>query len=356
MRIPTEPIGSIPRPERLLRAQDEFFAGGLDEAALEALADEAMRETIREFEATGSPVISDGEQHKYASFATYAVHGLSNLDPEGFHLQFTDHDRVFPRLTAGPLRYRRTADVFLAKALKYARVPVKQAVIAPSMVSLFYPAEPLPSYPRTRFVEDVLAEHEREVRACLELGAHSVQIDFTEGRLACRLDRTGFLLRSWVTLNNLALRSFSAADRRRLGVHTCPGADCDTTHSGDVDYAELLPSLFEIEVGSFFVELAREPDPERVLGLIKQYMRADQRVFVGVIDPLDPRVETPEEVRDRVLRAARYIPPDQLGTTDDCGFAPFCDDQSTSRETAFAKIRARVLGTAMASEVLGGRS
>ncbi len=55
-----------------------------------------------------------------------------------------------------------------------------------------------------------------------------------------------------------------------------------------------------------------------------------------------PRVETPEEVRDRVLEAAEYIPVDQLGTTDDCGFSPFCDDTSTTRDTAFAKIRARV--------------
>ena len=70
-------------------------------------------------------------------------------------------------------------------------------------------------------------------------------------------------------------------------------------------------------------------------------------------DPIDPRVETPEEVRDRVLEAARFIDPSHLGTTDDCGFSPFGDDTSTSRDTAFAKIRARIDGTAMASDELG---
>ena len=74
-----------------------------------------------------------------------------------------------------------------------------------------------------------------------------------------------------------------------------------------------------------------------------------------MIAPIDPRVETPEEVRDRVLEAAEYIPVEQLGTTDDCGFSPFSDDTSTSRDTAFAKIRARVVGTAMAAEALGAR-
>ena len=42
----------------------------------------------------------------------------------------------------------------------------------------------------------------------------------------------------------------------------------------------------------------------------------------------------------------------QFGTTDDCGFSPFCDDISTTRETAFAKIKARVEGTKLAGEKL----
>jgi len=352
--IPTEPIGSIPRPDGLIRAHEDFLAGRISEAELDAQADVAVLDTIREFEATGSPVISDGEQHKFSGFYTYPVDGLPNLLPDGFRLRFTAHARVLPRLAAGPFRYRRAADGFLARAQRWTRTPVKQAVIAPSAVSLLYPAEPLPDYPRERFIEAVVAEHEREVRACLALGAHRVQIDFTQARLAYRLDDSGRLLRGWITLNNYALRRFGPAERRRIGVHVCPGGDCDATHSADVDYGELLPSLFQLDVGAFYIELAHEADPERVLALIREHLRPNQRAFVGVIDPLDPRVEAPEEVRDRVLLAARYIPLEQLGTTDDCGFAPFCDDRSTSRETAFAKIRARVVGTAMAAERLGG--
>ena len=87
--------------------------------------------------------------------------------------------------------------------------------------------------------------------------------------------------------------------------------------------------------------------------IIRQYMKPDQRIFVGVINPIDPRIETAEEVRDRILEAAKYIPLENLGATDDCGFSPFSDDTSTSRDTAFAKIRARVLGTAMAEEAIG---
>ena len=90
------------------------------------------------------------------------------------------------------------------------------------------------------------------------------------------------------------------------------------------------------------------------LKIIQECLRPGQQVFVGVVAPINPRIDTPEEVRDRVIEAAKYIPIEQMGTTDDCGYAPFSDDTSTSRETAFAKIRARVEGTAMASDIIAG--
>jgi 5-methyltetrahydropteroyltriglutamate--homocysteine methyltransferase len=260
-----------------------------------------------------------------------------------------------PRLTAGPFRYKRHADSYLDVAMRYAKRPVKQAVISPSALSLMYPETEIPNYPREQFIEDLLREHETEIRSCLRKGAHSVQVDFTEGRLAVKIDPTGKLLHSFIDLNNLALSRFTPEERRRIGVHTCPGGDRDSTHSADVDYAALLPSLFELKAGNFYVALAGEPDRERVLKIIREHVKPDQRVFVGVVSPIDPKVDTPEEVRDRVLEAARYIRPEQLGTCDDCGFAPFCDDTTTSRETAFAKIRARVLGTVLASSEIGGK-
>ena len=351
MTIPTEPIGSIPRPLRLIEAVAAL--GGMN-PALDPFYDEAIRDTIAQFEATGSPVITDGEQRKYHNFWTYCVQGLPNTAPDGFKIPFSaGHVRRMLRLTAGPFRYQRRADSYLDVALKYAHRPVKQAVISPSALSLMYPPDEIPGYPREQFLDDLLREHETEVRDCLRKGAHKVQIDFTEARLAVKIDPSGGLLHSFIDLNNLALARFSAEDRRRLGVHTCPGSDRDSTHSGDVDYAALLPSLFELMVGNFYIALAGEKDRVRVLKIIRAHLKPDQRVFVGVIAPIDPRVETPEEVRDRVLEAAQYLPADQLGTCDDCGFSPFSDDTTTSRETAFEKVRARVAGTALASALIG---
>ena len=353
MTIPTEPIGSIPRPLKLLDAIERC---GSSHPSLEPLYDEAVRDTIEQLEATGSPVITDGEQRKYQNFATYCVEGLPNTAPDGFKLPFADgHARRWPRLTSGPFRYLMYGYEFLDRAMKYAHVPVKQAVISPSALSLMYPADNLPGYSREEFIEDLLCEHEKEIRGCFAKGAHKVQIDFTEGRLAVKIDPSGWLLNSFIELNNLALSRFSQEERRQIGVHTCPGSDRDSTHSADVDYAELLPSLFELQAGNFYVALAGEPDRTRVLKIIRQYLKPGQRIFIGVVSPIDPRVEAPEEIRDRILEAARYIPVEQLGTTDDCGFSPFCDDTSTTREKAFAKIRSRVEGTLLAQEMINGK-
>jgi 5-methyltetrahydropteroyltriglutamate--homocysteine methyltransferase len=352
--LPTEPIGSIPRPIALI---DAINKDGSENARLEPLYQAAIQDTIREFEDTGSPVITDGEQRKYHNFWTYSVDGLRNTAPDGFKIPFAaGHTRRMPRLISGPFRYKRYADSFLDEAMRYATRPVKQAVISPSALSLMYPADGLPDYSREEFIADLLREHETEVRRCLQKGAHSVQIDFTEGRLAMKIDPTGELLSSFIDLNNLALSRFSDMDRKRLGVHTCPGGDRDSTHSADVPYEELLPSLFELKVGNFFVALAREPDRPRVLKIIAKHLKADQRVFVGVVSPIDPSIESPQDVRDRIMEAVDFIPLSQLGTTDDCGYSPFCDDTSTSRETAFAKIRARVEGTALASQLLSRRA
>ena len=354
MKIPTEPIGSIPRPTKLIAAIEK--SGDFADPSLDPLYEEATRDTIKEFEATGSPIITDGEQRKYHNFWTYSVHGLTNTAADGFKIPFSaGHVRRMPRLTAGPFRYRVYADRYVGAAKRYAHVPIKQAVISPSALSLMYPADDIPGYSRQEFIDDLLREHEMEVRRCFEKGAQKVQIDFTEGRLAVKLDPTGELLNSFIGLNNLALSRFSNEERQRIGVHTCPGGDRDSTHSADVDYADLLPSLFELRVGNFYIALAGEKDRPRVLKIIRKHLKPAQRAFVGVISPIDPRVDRPEEVRDRVLEAAEHIPLDQLGTTDDCGFAPFSDDTSTKRETAFAKIRARVEGTRLAEQILGNR-
>ena len=379
MGIPTEPVGSLPRPAKLQAAIADYDAGRITKGQLEREQDLACRDSIERMEATGSPIVSDGEQ-RASSFATYplvdtlAGKGLSdNLVADGQYFAiFADgHHRRLPRLTAGPFRYRTYAADYLQKSIKYAKKPMKQAVIAPSMLSLLYPLDgEIWGYTRAQFLADLCDECEKDIRLAFAAGARRVSIDFTEGRLACRNDPrnpwTGRkMLEQFIELNNRVLNRFTAEERRNIGIHTCPGGDCDSTHSADVDYADLLPSMFRMNAGYFLIQVASERDKERVYKLIGQHSRSDangvpQICFIGVINPLDPAVETAQQVRDDLVLAARHIPVDRLGSTDDCGFSPFSVDvkpkhgsPDVAREIAFRKITSRVKGTRMAEERLG---
>ncbi len=268
-------------------------------------------------------------------------------------IDFADgHFRQLPLLTKGPFRFANYAEQYLKYAQGQTKIPVKQAVISASALSLIYPSNGIEGYSQSEFMSDLINECEKDIRLCLKQGAHKVQMDFTEGRLSLKLDPSGGVLKQFIDLNNQVFNRFTEEERKKLGVHVCPGGDHDSTHSADIDYTAFLPTLFDLNVGNFYLQLASEPDHIKVLKTIKQYLKPNQMVFIGVTDVINSKIESAEEVRDRILEAAQYIPVNQLGTTDDCGFAPFCDDKSTTRETAFAKIKARIEGTKLAEEKL----
>ena len=379
MPIPTETVGSLPRPASLQAAIASYDAGDI---AFEALAEQqetACRDSIERMEATGSPIVSDGEQ-RASSFATYPITdtlagtGLANnLAADGQYFAIFDdgHHRQLPRLTSGPFRYKTFASQYVEKSLPMATKPLKQAVIAPSMMSLLYPLDgQVDGYSREQFLADVCDEAEKDIRQAFAAGAARVSIDFTEGRLASKNDPrnpwTGRrMLEQFIELNNRVIDRFSAAERTNIGIHTCPGGDMDSVHSAEVDYAELLPSMFKMNAGYFLMQLASEKDKERVYKLVGEHSREDangvpQVCFIGVIDPLNPTVETAEQVAGDLVTAANHIPKERLGATDDCGFSPFSVDDKPrhgspdfARDVAFQKITARVQGVQQASERLG---
>ena len=379
MPIPTELVGSLPRPMKLQEAYQAYDDGKIDFAALQAEQDKAAEDSIRRLEETGETYVTDGEQRE-SSFATYPITdtlagtGLAdNLAGDGqFFAIFDDgHHRQLPRLTGGPFRYKTFASEFVEKNQALASKPVKQAVIAPSMLMLLYPLEgEIDGYSREQFLDDLCDEVEKDIRQAFAAGAVRVSIDFTEGRLANKNDSRNpwtnkDMLQEFIDLNNRVIDRFSPEERKNIGIHTCPGGDMDSVHSKEVPYEKLLSKMFQLNVGYFLIQCASEEDKENVYKLVGQYSRDDangvpQVCFIGVINPLDPEVETAEEVRDRLLAAAKHIPPERLGATDDCGFSPFSRDEKPkhgspdfARDIAMQKIANRVKGAAMASEELG---
>jgi 5-methyltetrahydropteroyltriglutamate--homocysteine methyltransferase len=320
------------------------------------LFDAALTDTIKRFEETGSPVITDGEQTK-PSFATYPIAGITNLDPNGVVIPFADgHTRQLPKITSGPFHYQTYASSYVEKAKTLTKLPVKQAVIAVSAISLLYPQEGINGYSQEQFIHDLLNEAEADIRKSLNSGAYNVQVDFTEARLSLKLDPSGGLLKMFIDLNNQVINRFTEEERKRIGVHSCPGGDHDSTHSADISYGSLLPLLFQLNAGNFYLEYAGEKDKKSVLASIKENLKPSQTVFLGVTDVLNPRIESADEIRETILEATSVIPVQQFGTTDDCGFSPFADDTSTARDIAFSKIKARIEGTKLAEAALSKTS
>jgi methionine synthase II (cobalamin-independent) len=238
------------------------------------------------------------------------------------------------------------------------------------MLALLYPFDgELNGYTREQFLSDLVDQCEKDIRGAFKAGAKRVSIDFTEGRLACRNDPnnpwTGRkMLAHFIDLNNRVLDRFTPEERRNIGIHTCPGGDCDSVHSKEVPYEKLLEHMFDLNAGYFLIQCKSEDDRESVYRMCGKYSREDangvaQVCFMGVINPLTPQIETPEEVRDELLTAAKYIPVERLGATDDCGFSPFSRDVKPkhgspdfARDVAMQKIAARLAGTELASAQL----
>lgn len=379
MPIPTENVGSLPRPTALQEAYNALDEGKISRSEFEAQQDEAARDSIERMEATGQWVVTDGEQRE-SSFATYPLTdtlggtGLADtLAPEGQYFAIFDdeHVRQLPRLVKGPFKYKTYASEYVQKNRQIATKPVKQAVIAPSMLMLLYPLdEEVPGYPREQFLDDLVDECEKDIRQCFQAGAVRVSVDFTEGRLANKNDArnpwTGRdMLQDFIDLNNRVMDRFTAEERQDIGIHTCPGGDRDSVHSAEVPYEKLLSRMFDINAGYFLIQCASERDRENVYKLCGEYSRADangvpQVCFMGVIDPLNPQVETPEQVKNELITASKHIPVERLGATDDCGFSPFSLDEKPkhgspdfARDIAFQKITSRVQGVQLASQELG---
>jgi methionine synthase II (cobalamin-independent) len=379
MPLPTELVGSLPRPRKLQDAYEAYDQGKIEFSELRKLQDEAAEDSIKRLEQTGEHYVTDGEQRE-SSFATYSLtdtlagtglaEGLAG-DGQFFAIFDDGHHRQLPRLTKGPFHYKTYASEFVEKNRQIATHPVKQAVISPSMMMLLYPLEgEIDGYPRAQFLEDVVDEVEKDIRQCFAAGAERVSVDFTEGRLANKNDSrnpwTGKdMLQEFIDLNNRLFARFTPEERRNIGIHTCPGGDNDSVHSKEVPYEKLLSKMFQMNAGYFLIQCASEEDKDEVYRLVGQYSRDDadgvpQVCFIGVIDPLNPEVESPETVRDRLVAAAKHIPVERLGATDDCGFSPFSrdlkpkhGDPDVARDIAMRKIANRVKGAQMASEELG---
>ena len=245
--LPTEPVGSLPRPSVLQRAVLDAEIGQISAAELERAQDAAVRDTLDRFAETGSPLVSDGEQRRQ-SFSSYPL-GTSphdgGVEVGPVFAVFADgHHRVIPSLASGPFRFRGWAADDVARSRELTSLPLKQAVISPSMLSLMVPAEGLGDYSRAEFLDDVVAGCAEDIRRCFAAGASRVSIDFTEGTSALPSWLAANGIRTVIitgTLSNCCCES-TARDAMQYGYEVIYVADANATLS-DAEHGATLVNM-----------------------------------------------------------------------------------------------------------------
>ncbi|KAN0023256.1 hypothetical protein ACTFIU_011423 [Dictyostelium citrinum] len=362
--IENEPIGSLPRSFELIDSINNFRNKVIDCSTLEKKCNCAVQKTIEELIQSNQNVVTDGEQSKI-SFIGYPLFQSNQVDgdghvgmdrKDGVCIPFEDgHTRLIPFLNGKnlPFKYARYAGDFVKEAKPFVPegVKYKQAVISPSAMSLIYPSYGISDYPKVEFINDLINESEKDIRSCFDNGADIVQLDATELRFSLMLDPSGGIFQALLDIINMVLSRFSTEELKKIGVHTCRGGDQGSSHSAMVNLAEIIPKLLTLKCSRFYIELSAEPNQNDILESVANNIKSGQKVFFGVTE-ISSFVEPVGNILDTILSIAKIVPIDQFGITDSCGFSPFYDDKSCSRNTALEKMKNRSEAVAKAQNIL----
>ena len=254
MPIPTELVGSLPRPMKLQEAYAAYDEGKIAWRSCRPSRTPPPRtrsSAWRRPASRSSPTASSASRAsrptrsptRWPAPASPTTSPATASSSRSSTTATTASCRASPAARSATRPSRRSSS---RRTAAIATHPVKQAVIAPSMLMLLYPLEgEIDGYSREQFLADLCDEVEKDIRQCFDAGAVRVSIDFTEGRLANKNDSrnpwTGKdMLQEFIDLNNRVIDRFSAEERANIGIHTCPGGDCDSVHSKEVPYEKLL--------------------------------------------------------------------------------------------------------------------
>jgi 5-methyltetrahydropteroyltriglutamate--homocysteine methyltransferase len=362
----TTVVGSFPRPRELIEATKKHTAGELSRAQLDVVLEAATRDTIREEEAAGLDVITDGEQRRssFVSFVGDKIPGfkvmhITELNPDAIDIlkrnkvQLTYHRAVVVEKLGEAVL---TLDEFEA-ARKYSKKPFKVTLPAPYLVmwESWHKTRSKGAYPNPEDFAYAYAKLlQREVVRLKEAGVSFIQLDepmlgdLTEaGEKPDRYRRVfkelygqeyrGFKkeLRLAVDLLNEVTKGISGV---RIGVHMDRWPNKDSPYF-DQGYERFLPELLEMKTNQLVLEYVSQGcgDPAK---LVKEFPK-NLEIGLGVVSVQNYEVESPEQIVARAKRVTGEIEPERIWLNPDCGFAPGMF-RAFPREIAFAKLRSMV--------------
>ncbi|UJF25120.1 hypothetical protein L0B52_02955 [Suttonella sp. R2A3] len=361
MSIKQTPVGSLPRSAELQAAYAAYADGQLAKSELDRLIEKEIKDVVQTYEQIdGNPIITSGEVEK-PNFLTYFLEqGFIKLgepnpkDKKGFVIDFEGHhsrEMAVLQKEQTPFKFAHYSDEWLPVLKKYSNKPFKATVISPSAVSLIYVDE-IEGYSKAQFTEDLVNECAKDIKKAIAAGASEVGLDMTEATYAQKVDSSGALLKQMVGLVNQVCDKLTPQELQAVTLHTCFGADNFTNHNYS-NYAEIYPVLLQSKIQNFHFPFASlgEREFESILHCIKEYI-GNKFVYLGFVSHLNKEIELPTRIAERIVLASDIL--GQVpGVSECCGYSPFCNDLTTTREWAFEKIRARVAGAQLAAKKLG---
>jgi len=338
--LTTTIAGSLPKPSWLAKPGVLWAPWSLTGPALAEAKRDAVLVALREQEAAGIDVVTDGEQTRQ-----HFVHGfLEAIDGVDFGKRVTIGIRAdrykaeVPTVTAALARRRpvHADDVKFARAhttkkLKFT-IPGPMTIVD-TLADEYYRDRPRLAMEFAR----VINEEARELAA---LGLDVLQLD--EPAFNVYMDD----VRTW---GIEALERAIEGLRCRTAVHICYGygikanVDWKATLGGEWrQYEQTFPALAASHVDQVSIECANSHVPVSLLGLLK-----GKDVLVGVVDVATNAVETPEQVAVTIRSALPFVPPERLYPCTNCGMVPL------ARDVARGKLRALAAGSALVRKELG---
>lgn len=356
-------VGSLLRPERLLRARGQHTAGEIDATRLREVEDDAIREVVRFQEEIGLRTATDGE-YRRASWHMdflYQLGGISRIQDEltvTFHNEEGDIEFTPSGLrVTEPVRFERPIFgedfAFLRETVRDTSrggtggLTPKLTIPSPSMVhyrggSAAIDPEVYPD--QERFWADLSAAYAAQIRAVADLGCTYLQLDDTSlaylndpsqrGMIDERGDNGDRIHVRYIQQMNAALAG--RPDGLNVTTHMCRG-NFRSSWVASGGYDHVAEELFhELDVDGFFLEF----DDERSGGFAPlRFVPENKYVVLGLVTTKKGALESKDDLKRRIDEAARYIPLEQLCLSPQCGFSSTSEGNDLTDDEQAAKLR-----------------